>query len=1002
MANDSHDILAEEEFDEPFADQDHYEDILEDPDDLPSLPPPMPPPVSSSPDLKEPIVVDLNDNETSNFFPKTPLISESPLKSITKTLSFLPSFLRPGSDSPPPPNESPQDVELQLESNGFENENPSELTDDNDLNYYEDKIEPYPEDNGYEPEYLPDTPEPEVDHLEVNPEAFTRSKSVTFADDVENLEEKNSTPLFSIFGSIHRRLSDTLKPLLSPKEETISEPFERDESDAPEDDQWQNQQYILNEEEIEIHETDIDSNEVPISLTPELEEIPPEPDAPHVEIEDHLSEKEELPHELEEFPLELEEQLDFETNNLVELENNQEALDIDSSYVETLGEPLENVDNFNTDDIGVIEQPEADEQPASLKDSIPFSLGAFSSFRMPGSNDANKNNVDEVIEGQEPNENSSFSFGGFSKLKMPVLSSSTEANGNQESPASANSSFSFGGFSNFRMPGSNDISTSDPNDGQEPPVENSSFSFGISGFRDLVPIIPLPAFPNSEFVEEDVEVETERVTDGSEEPISIPEVSIQEVQNLDIDTNGSLLATSGLLSSDRFGQDEENEAENKEILDKEDGEAVEAREEDTLEHQRIDLVGSEEVQVDPLNQSLENDNLNKTDINISVTAPEDVPEIPPPLETEIPAEITAETPPPFNTAVESPKTEEKGFKKQTSSGDVPKRYVKSDLSKGSSSSLTSLYSASGEAYGKIPITGDVQFGLSYNHKLTQFSINVVACRDLAPVDTKKNKSDPYVKVYLLPDKGRNGKRKSKIKKGTINPQFNELLRYKIKETELRTRTLSVAVWNNDKLGRNFFLGEVLLPLDDIHFDNYNPKWHQLLPKVLDDGGIIYKGDITLALKFEGEGVEADQKAPKSTGALLIHFKSAKNLTAVRPNGSDPYAKCYLEPDRSKAGKRKTKHVRSSCNPNWDQQVQYDNVTIDQLKERALYVTVWDKDTLSANDFLGVISLSLGTGRVGGKDVTYMKSKGEAIRIWEEMLTKPNSWVEATIPLQAKL
>ncbi|XP_071956703.1 uncharacterized protein [Antedon mediterranea] len=874
MANDSHDILAEEEFDEPFADQDHYEDILEDPDDLPSLPPPMPPPVSSSPDLKEPIVVDLNDNETSNFFPKTPLISESPLKSITKTLSFLPSFLRPGSDSPPPPNESPQDVELQLESNGFENENPSELTDDNDLNYYEDKIEPYPEDNGYEPEYLPDTPEPEVDHLEVNPEAFTRSKSVTFADDVENLEEKNSTPLFSIFGSIHRRLSDTLKPLLSPKEETISEPFERDESDAPEDDQWQNQQYILNEEEIEIHETDIDSNEVPISLTPELEEIPPEPDAPHVEIEDHLSEKEELPHELEEFPLELEEQLDFETNNLVELENNQEALDIDSSYVETLGEPLENVDNFNTDDIGVIEQPEADEQPASLKDSIPFSLGAFSSFRMPGSNDANKNNVDEVIEGQEPNENSSFSFGGFSKLKMPVLSSSTEANGNQESPASANSSFSFGGFSNFRMPGSNDISTSDPNDGQEPPVENSSFSFGISGFRDLVPIIPLPAFPNSEFVEEDVEVETERVTDGSEEPISIPEVSIQEVQNLDIDTNGSLLATSGLLSSDRFG--------------------------------------------------------------------------------------------------------------------------------GSSSSLTSLYSASGEAYGKIPITGDVQFGLSYNHKLTQFSINVVACRDLAPVDTKKNKSDPYVKVYLLPDKGRNGKRKSKIKKGTINPQFNELLRYKIKETELRTRTLSVAVWNNDKLGRNFFLGEVLLPLDDIHFDNYNPKWHQLLPKVLDDGGIIYKGDITLALKFEGEGVEADQKAPKSTGALLIHFKSAKNLTAVRPNGSDPYAKCYLEPDRSKAGKRKTKHVRSSCNPNWDQQVQYDNVTIDQLKERALYVTVWDKDTLSANDFLGVISLSLGTGRVGGKDVTYMKSKGEAIRIWEEMLTKPNSWVEATIPLQAKL
>ncbi|XP_033100464.1 synaptotagmin-like protein 4 isoform X6 [Anneissia japonica] len=329
--------------------------------------------------------------------------------------------------------------------------------------------------------------------------------------------------------------------------------------------------------------------------------------------------------------------------------------------------------------------------------------------------------------------------------------------------------------------------------------------------------------------------------------------------------------------------------------------------------------------------------------------------------------------------------------------------VASEKFGGSSTSLTSLYSAGGEAYGKIPITGDVQFGLSYNHKLIQFSINVVSCQDLAPVDTKKNKSDPYVKIYLLPDKGRNGKRKTKTKKGTINPQFNEVLRYKIKETELRTRTLSVAVWNHDKLGRNFFLGEVLLPLDDIQFDNYNPKWHQLLPKVmLEEGGIIYKGDITLAIKFEGEGAEADQKQAKSKGSLLVHFKSAKNLTAVRLNGSDPYAKCYLEPDRSKAGKRKTSHIRNNCNPNWDQQVQYDNVTLEGLKLRALHVTVWDHDTLSANDFLGVVSLSLGTGRVGGKEVNYMKSKGEEIRIWEEMLAKPNTWIEATIPLKAKL
>lgn len=38
----------------------------------------------------------------------------------------------------------------------------------------------------------------------------------------------------------------------------------------------------------------------------------------------------------------------------------------------------------------------------------------------------------------------------------------------------------------------------------------------------------------------------------------------------------------------------------------------------------------------------------------------------------------------------------------------------------------------------------------------------------------------YVKVYLLPDKTRSGKRKTKIKKHTLNPVFNEVLTVSIK------------------------------------------------------------------------------------------------------------------------------------------------------------------------------------------------------------------------------
>lgn len=35
--------------------------------------------------------------------------------------------------------------------------------------------------------------------------------------------------------------------------------------------------------------------------------------------------------------------------------------------------------------------------------------------------------------------------------------------------------------------------------------------------------------------------------------------------------------------------------------------------------------------------------------------------------------------------------------------------------------------------------------------------------------------DRYVKVYLLPDKTKGGKRKTKTKKNTLNPDFDEIL-----------------------------------------------------------------------------------------------------------------------------------------------------------------------------------------------------------------------------------
>lgn len=60
-----------------------------------------------------------------------------------------------------------------------------------------------------------------------------------------------------------------------------------------------------------------------------------------------------------------------------------------------------------------------------------------------------------------------------------------------------------------------------------------------------------------------------------------------------------------------------------------------------------------------------------------------------------------------------------------------------------SDSLASVYSGAGEGrYGTVAVRGEVEFGLQYNYKEKVLEIHIVQCRDLAPVDAKRNRSDP--------------------------------------------------------------------------------------------------------------------------------------------------------------------------------------------------------------------------------------------------------------------
>lgn len=63
--------------------------------------------------------------------------------------------------------------------------------------------------------------------------------------------------------------------------------------------------------------------------------------------------------------------------------------------------------------------------------------------------------------------------------------------------------------------------------------------------------------------------------------------------------------------------------------------------------------------------------------------------------------------------------------------------------------MASVYSGAGEGrYGTVTVKGSVEFGMQYNYKQGALEIHVKQCKDLAAVDTKRNRSDPYVKVHF--------------------------------------------------------------------------------------------------------------------------------------------------------------------------------------------------------------------------------------------------------------
>ncbi|XP_037537331.1 extended synaptotagmin-2 [Nematolebias whitei] len=93
--------------------------------------------------------------------------------------------------------------------------------------------------------------------------------------------------------------------------------------------------------------------------------------------------------------------------------------------------------------------------------------------------------------------------------------------------------------------------------------------------------------------------------------------------------------------------------------------------------------------------------------------------------------------------------------------------------------------------------GEVQITLRHSSQRNKLIVVVHSCRNL--IAFTDHGSDPYVRLYLLPDKRRSGRRKTPTLKKTLNPNYDQTFEFNVSLMELQRRTLDVAVKNGGGL-----------------------------------------------------------------------------------------------------------------------------------------------------------------------------------------------------------
>ncbi|KAM9467633.1 synaptotagmin-10 [Clarias gariepinus] len=249
-------------------------------------------------------------------------------------------------------------------------------------------------------------------------------------------------------------------------------------------------------------------------------------------------------------------------------------------------------------------------------------------------------------------------------------------------------------------------------------------------------------------------------------------------------------------------------------------------------------------------------------------------------------------------------------------------------------------SVDSEEGNKEPVEtcGKLSFALKYNYEEQALVVRILKALDL-PAKDFTGTSDPYVKIYLLPE--RKKKFQTRVHRKTLNPTFDEVFCFPVEYDQLCNRKLHFSVYDFDRFTSHDMIGEVvvdnLFELSDLSREAV--VWKDILASTTES---VDLGEIMYSLCYL-----------PTAGRMTLTVIKCRNLKAMDITGSsDPYVKVSLICDGRRLKKRKTTTKKSTLNPVYNEAIIFD-IPPENVEQVSLSIMVMDYDRVGHNEVIGV-------------------------------------------------